>query len=113
MVHLLIDKTPQCQRYIEYELLPITNIWRFVSKLKILVPSLKQKIIKQDNVVALANPMSILFTEFSKEAITDGFNSGKEFANTFINTYVKDYSADKFKQIMPDDINPFEKLYYS
>ena len=72
-----------------------------------------KEIIKQDNVVALANPMSILFTEFSKEAITDGFNSGKEFANTFINTYVKDYSADKFKQIMTDDLNPFEELYNS
>jgi predicted acylesterase/phospholipase RssA len=72
-----------------------------------------KEIIKQDSVVALANPMTLLFTDFSKEAITDGFESGIDFANTFFNTYIKDYSDTNFKNMMTSDQNPFEEHYKS
>ena len=30
-----------------------------------------------------------LYTDFSKEAITDGFQKGEEFADSFYKTYIK------------------------
>ena len=70
-----------------------------------------KEIIKQDSVVALANPMTVLFTEITKEAIKDGFESGVDFANTFFNTYIKDYSDTNFKNMMNSNKNPFEEHY--
>lgn len=67
-----------------------------------------KEIIKDESVVALANPMTVLFTDFSKEAISDGFNSGMDFANTFFNTYIKSYSKANFETIMSNGTNPFE-----
>mgnify|MGYP001204221792 FL=1 len=48
-----------------------------------------KEIIKREDVIALANPMTLLFTDFSKEAITDGFKKGEEFADNFYKTYIE------------------------
>ena len=47
-----------------------------------------KEIIKREDVIALANPMTLLFTDFSKEAIVDGFEKGEEFADNFYKTYI-------------------------
>ncbi len=41
-----------------------------------------------NNVVAISNPMKLLFSDINKEAIIEGYNSGKEFADTFYKTYL-------------------------
>jgi predicted patatin/cPLA2 family phospholipase len=45
-----------------------------------------------NNVVAISNPMNILLTDFNKEAIHEGFQSGVDFANTFFKTYLQNRS---------------------
>ena len=48
-----------------------------------------KEIIDSGKVVAIANPMTLLFVDFNKEAIIDGFNKGEEFAESFFKTYLK------------------------
>lgn len=48
-----------------------------------------KELIDNQTVIGIANPMTMLFVDFDKEAIHDGFNSGNEFADTFYKTYIK------------------------
>lgn len=48
-----------------------------------------KEMIDNQTVIGIANPMTMLFVDFDKEAIHDGFNSGNEFADTFYKTYIK------------------------
>mgnify|MGYP006086965541 FL=1 len=49
-------------------------------------------IIDTEDVVAIANPMTLLFVDFNREAIHDGFQSGGEFADSFYKTYIEHYT---------------------
>lgn len=48
-----------------------------------------KELIDNQTIIGIANPMTMLFVDFDKEAIHDGFNSGNEFADTFYKTYIK------------------------
>ena len=48
-----------------------------------------KELIDSQKVVAIANPMTLLFVDFDNEAIKDGFTSGEDFAETFYQTYKK------------------------
>lgn len=48
-------------------------------------------LINTSNIISLASPMTLNFTDFSKESIKDGFDIGIDFANTFYDTYIKTF----------------------
>lgn len=45
-------------------------------------------LIDNQTVIGIANPMTMLFVDFDKESIRDGFSSGNDFADTFYKTYI-------------------------
>jgi predicted acylesterase/phospholipase RssA len=51
-----------------------------------------KELIDSQKVVAIANPMTLLFVDFDNEAIKDGFTSGEDFAETFYQTYIKKFN---------------------
>lgn len=63
-------------------------------------------IIDEGDVVAIANPMTLLFVDFSKEAIHDGFQSGEEFAESFYKTYLQSDTSPDTPPYTPPDTSP-------
>jgi len=50
-----------------------------------------REIINTSNIISLASPMSVNFTDVNKDVIKEGFDIGIDFANTFYDTYIRDY----------------------
>jgi len=50
-----------------------------------------REIINTSNIISLASPMSVNFTDVNKDVIKEGFDIGIDFANTFYETYIRGY----------------------
>lgn len=90
-ITLIVGYDQEHINYIDYDnsniltyLANLIDISRFNSK----NIECMRELLKNENVIGLANPMKLLISDINKDSICDGFHNGIQFADNFYNTFL-------------------------